>query len=194
MASALFTAAVAGLLGAVCGPTQMLEVGPRPAGARFGALTASRGDPQVLGLLRAQLVEQLPPGWRLGGLRLTQPLPRELAGAGPLRVRTTLPAALAAGSNRIEVQVGRGVGQPARIAAEITLWPAPGVAGAKPAPVVTRNQEVMVVVRYGNVTVQSKGVTQQAAALGERVAVLPNGSTRTVQGTVRDDKTVEVAL
>lgn len=195
MAHLLTTTALVGLLGTLCGPTQVLEVGARPASVRFGTPPVGRTDGAALGALRAEVIGQLPPGWRLGGLRFVEPVPRRPAGlVGALGARTTLPTALSSGANRVEVELSVGQAAWARLGAEVTLWPAPGAGGARLAPVVARNQEVVVVVRNGNVTVQTKGVTQRAAALGERVAVLPHGSTHTVQGTVRDPRTVEVAL
>lgn len=195
MVQILTTTALVGLLNTLCGPTQTLEIGARPASVRFGTPGAGRHDGAALGALRAEVIGQLPPGWRLGGLRFVEPVPRRPAGSpGALGAHTTLPTALSAGANRVEVELSAGPATWARLAAEVTLWPAPGAGGSRPAPVLARNQEVLVVVRNGNVTVQTKGVTQRAAGLGERVAVLPHGSTHTVQGTVTDPKTVEVAL
>lgn len=186
---------LAGLGQAAVGATQVLDIGPARATLHRGAPLRGQGAQplEVLGPVRAEVVEQLPQGWRLGGLRLLGPVPRAAlgGGGGAVRVQVAMPATLSPGQNRADVILWRGEAPVGHTAAELTLWPA--LAARAPA-VVGRGQEVVVVVRNGNVTVQTKGVTQQSASLGERIGVLPNGSTHTVQGYVRDAKTVEVPL
>lgn len=58
--------------------------------------------------------------------------------------------------------------------------------------IITRGQQVVVVVNAGAVHLESRGVAQMSAALGNYVAVMPQNGTRLLQGQVVDAQTVEV--
>ena len=172
-------------------PTQVLHVGDavgsgQPRLRQPSRLLAAGVQRQ----LRVSVADALPTGWRLGGVQLREAHPA-LHGEG-VQLQANLMGPPVAGRNLVRLQVWRdGDAQaPAYAWAQLT----PSFAAARTEPVIKRGQEVVVVVRTGNVTVQTKGVAQQAASLGEPVAVLPHSCTHTVQAVVQDDATVEIRL
>ena len=163
-----------------------LEAAPLPLPGRTEVLRAGTNftEPELRTMLQEALIAQLPAPHALRSLSVSGGI---VVGAGEVQVDLNM-LQLHEGKQTIMATVQSADGIARSVPMLVDIHRTIKASG----PVITRGQDIVIVLTQGSVRVQSSGIAQGPGAIGEIIAVMPTSGTRVLHGRVVDARTVEV--